>query len=246
MTVTKLDFSARLTSALEANDLSQFVSDDIFSKLYDLTKRMLEVNEHMNLTAITDIDAVILKHYVDSLTVSKYISGGCSVIDVGCGAGFPSLILAIARPDLKITALDSTAKRINYIRETAELLRLENITCIAARAEELAHNADHRESYDIACARAVARLNVLSELCIPFVKTGGKFIAMKANADDELDESREALKKLGGKLISADKFNLNSPASAEDNPRCIISVGKCNRTPDNYPRNNSQIKKKPL
>lgn len=238
-------FAEKLASALTKNGLGEFVTDAITEKLFALTERMLTVNEYMNLTAICDIDGVVVKHYADSLTVAKYIPEGSSLIDVGCGAGFPSLPLAIARPDLKITALDSTAKRINYIRETADMLGLTNITAIAARAEEAAHDAEHREKYDIACARAVARLNVLSELCMGFVKRGGHFVAMKANAKDELCEAEGAIKKLGGKLILADEFPLIS-LSGEEEPRCIVSVEKTEPTPKNYPRNNSQIKKKPL
>lgn len=244
--ITETEFTAKLFSCLEANGLSEFVRDELAGKLYRLTVRMLEVNEHMNLTAITDIDGVILKHYVDSLTVSGYIPEGSSVIDVGCGAGFPSLVLAIARPDIRVTALDSTAKRINYIRETAELLGFSNITCIASRAEELAHDPGHREKYDIACARAVARLNILSELCMGFVSPGGKFVAMKANFEEELEEARDAIEKLGGRLASADSFELEWDVSSVHDPRCNISVEKISKTREIYPRNNSQIKKKPL
>ena len=242
--INKSDFCQKAASVLTKNALGEFVSQDILDKLYALTERMLTVNEYMNLTAITDIDEIILKHYADSLVVTKYIPSDASVIDVGCGAGFPSLPLAIARPDVKITALDSTAKRINYINETAEVLGVTNITAVAARAEEAANMPLYREKFDVSCARAVARLNVLSELCIPFVKVGGSFVAMKANAAEELSESQTAFAKLGGEFVSADTFELLSDISAE--PRCIISVKKVAQTPKNYPRNNSQIKKKPL
>ena len=240
------EFSEKFASALTKNGLADFISAEICEKFFTLTERMLTVNEYMNLTAIRDIDGVIVKHYVDSLTVAKYIPEGSSLIDIGCGAGFPSLPLALVRPDIKITALDSTAKRINYIRETAEQLALSNITAISARAEEIAHEPDFRENYDIACARAVARLNVLSELCMGFVKCGGHFIAMKANAANELSEAECAIKKLGGKLISSYVFPLLSLTDDEGEARCIVIVEKIENTPKNYPRNNSQIKKKPL
>lgn len=242
--INKSEFSEKLASALTKNSLGEFALQSIIDKLYALAERMLSVNEYMNLTAITDIDGVILKHYVDSLTVAKYIPEGASVIDVGCGAGFPSLPLAIARSDLRITALDSTAKRINYINESADLLDLPSITAIAARAEDLANTAEYREKYDISCARAVARLNVLCELCLPFVKVGGSFIAMKANADEELAEAENAVKKLGGEIALTNCFDLLGESLAD--PRCIICVKKTSPTPKNYPRNNSQIKKKPL
>ncbi len=246
MTVHNDIFREKLTLALEKNGLSEFATENITESLRALTERMLSVNEYMNLTAITELDGVILKHYVDSLMAAKYIPEGASVIDVGCGAGFPSLPLAIARPDLKITALDSTAKRINYIKETAEMLNTPNISCIAARAEELGNNTDFRESFDVSCARAVARLNVLCELCLPFVKQGGKFIAMKANFEEELDEAANAVRKLGGKQVSADKFSLTPINGDADEPRAVIVIEKISETPKNYPRNNSQIKKKPL
>ncbi len=243
--INKSEFSEKLAIGLTKNGLGEFATDVIPDKLYALTERMLTVNEYMNLTAITDLDGIVLKHYTDSLTVSKYIPQGASVIDIGCGAGFPSLPLAVARPDVTITALDSTAKRIAYINETAEMLGLTNITAITARAEELANSPDFREKFDISCARAVARLNVLCELCIPYVRVGGSFVAMKANADDELAEAAKAIEKLGGALISAEKFEIATDNVIGD-PRCIVSVKKVSQTPKNYPRNNSQIKKKPL
>ncbi|MBQ8510153.1 MAG: 16S rRNA (guanine(527)-N(7))-methyltransferase RsmG [Clostridia bacterium] len=239
-------FCEKFTRILTANKLDEFASGELAEKFWRLTVRMLEVNEYMNLTAITDPDAVICKHYADSLTASAYIKEGASVIDVGCGAGFPSLPLAIARPDLRVTALDSTAKRVNYIRETAEILGLDNITCIAARAEDEAHNPALREKFDISCARAVARLNVLCELCIPYVKVGGQFVAMKANAEDELEEAKRAIPTLGGRLLRADHIELISGNGEEPNPRTIIVIEKISPSPKNYPRNNAQIKKKPL
>lgn len=244
--INKTEFSEKLASALTKNGLEGFISDEAFAKLFQLTERMLEVNEYMNLTAICDLDGIVTKHYADSLTVSKYIPEGASVIDVGCGAGFPTLPLAIARPDIKITALDSTAKRIKYIEETANLLGITNVVSVAARAEELAYAEGFREGYDVACARAVARLNVLTELCMGYVKVGGKFIAMKANAEEEVNEAGEAIRKMGGKLTLADRFPLVSHVDDSSEPRCIVCVEKTEKTPKNYPRNNSQIKKKPL
>lgn len=243
--MTEATFIQKYKSVLSAIGLEAFATDALASSFFTLTERMLTVNEYMNLTAITDVDEIILKHYADSLTVSSRIPEGSSLIDVGCGAGFPSLVLAVARPDLRITALDSTAKRINYIKETAQMLGLDNIICISARAEELAHDMHYREKFDVACARAVARLNVLSELCIPYVRPGGRFIAMKANADEEMAEARSAIETLGGHLADADRFCLSSE-SGNDDPRCIITVKKVASTRNIYPRNNSQIKKKPL
>ncbi|MBE6535051.1 MAG: 16S rRNA (guanine(527)-N(7))-methyltransferase RsmG [Ruminococcaceae bacterium] len=215
-------------------------------KLYDLTTRMLEVNKSMNLTAIKDEESVILRHYADSLTVSPYIPTNVKVIDVGCGAGFPTLPLAIFRPDISITALDSTAKRIEYVKETAKTLSLNNITAIAERAEVLANDASYRESFDIATARAVAAMPILTELCLPFVKIGGSFVAMKAaKGDDEAKISANAIAKCGGKLISVDERPLNS-RNGDMEQRVIIYVSKETKTPKEFPRHYSKISKKPL
>jgi 16S rRNA (guanine(527)-N(7))-methyltransferase RsmG len=241
-----VSFKEKFHTILAINFLEKFDTNELAEKFFRLTIHLLEVNEHMNLTAITDPDGVILKHYVDSLTASAYIPEGVKFIDVGCGAGFPSLPLAIARPDITITALDSTAKRINFISETAEILKLSNISAISARAEDLAKSPQYRERFDISCARAVARLNVLCELCLPYVKKGGCFLAMKANADDELSEAGNAIYKLGGRIISVNRSIISSGDIGESNPRTIIKIQKISSTPNIYPRNNSQISKKPL
>lgn len=227
------------------NGLEKFADEKLAGRFEALTDRMLEVNAHMNLTAITDTDGIIVKHYGRLGSRSRIIFRKARRSSTsGCGAGFPSLPLAIARPDLRITALDSTAKRINYINETAAMLRLGNLTAISARAEELSHDPDYREKYDVAVARAVARLNVLSELCVPYVKNGGIFIAMKAHAADEVQEAENAISKLGGKTAKVIDFTLD--AGDEHLPRVFVIVSKVKNTPDNYPRNNSQITKKPL
>lgn len=221
-------------------------NDKQIELLYKLTERMLEVNESMNLTAITEQNAVILKHYADSLTVSRFIPQNASVIDVGCGAGFPSLPLAIFRPDVKITSLDGTAKRIEYVRSTAALLGLDNVTAIAGRAEEYAAKADFRESFDIATARAVAALPILSELCLPFVKKNGLFIAMKAaKGEAEIESAANAVSVCGGRLDGVDTVDLLSDAELPER-RIIARFKKIAPTPAKYPRHYSQISKKPL
>lgn len=239
------EFKAELKSALERNSIVGLYNEAGAEKLFELTRIMLKVNESMNLTAITDEKSVILKHYVDSLTVSAYIPEGAAVIDVGCGAGFPCMPLAILRPDLKITALDSTAKRINYISDTADMLGISNITPIAARAEEYARDPVYRESFDVAVARAVAALPILSELCLPFVKVDGRFIAMKASQGlRELEDSQNAIKLCGGELLRSHSFDLLASDSSEQ--RVIIEILKKSPTPLKYPRHYSQISKRHL
>ena len=240
-----LEFKQELTSSLNRNSVEVDLSDDKIEKLYELTRIMLEVNASMNLTAITEEKAIILKHYVDSLTVSKYIPKNAKIIDVGCGAGFPCLPLAIFRPDLDITALDSTAKRIKYIDDTANKLNITNIHAVAARAEEYGKKNEYRESFDIATARAVAALPILSELCLPFVKVGGAFVSMKASQGErEAIDAKNAIKLCGGEIKTIDKLELLSDDTSES--RTIISVSKIASTPAKYPRHYSQISKKPL
>ena len=240
-----LEFKREFITSLERNSVELELSDERIEKLYELTRIMLEVNASMNLTAITEEKAIILKHYVDSLTVSRYIPNGAKLIDVGCGAGFPCLPLAIFRPDLDITALDSTVKRINYIKDAASKLGIDNIYAVAARAEEYGKKDGYRESFDIATARAVAALPILSELCLPFVKVGGKFVSMKASQGErEVIDAKNAIKLCGGEIKSVDKLELLSDDGSES--RTIISVTKVTSTPIKYPRHYSQISKKPL
>ena len=240
----KEEFIEKCAAAFALNGLSCTYEQG--ERLYALTDRMLTVNEHLNLTAIKDEDAIIFRHYVDSVTLAEYIPEGASVIDVGCGAGFPTLPLAIFRPDLHITALDGTAKRINYVSETARLLGLSGVRAVAARAEELAHDTAEREKYDIVTARAVAALPVLSELCLPFAKVGGQMIAMKAAlADEEISASKNAIALCGGSILEDKSFellsNIEEPAS-----RRLIIIDKVKKTAPLYPRHYSKISKKPL
>jgi len=221
-------------------------SEKEIEALFALTERMLEVNKSMNLTAITDESSIILKHYADSLTVSEYIPKDARVIDVGCGAGFPTLPLAIFRPDLSITALDGTAKRIEYVKQTAKLLGLDNVTAIAGRAEEYAAKPEYREKFDVATARAVAALPVLAELCLPFVKKGGAFVSMKASqGEQELENARNAIRLCGGAEATCDKLLLTADGENFET-RVIIRTQKTVPTPTKYPRHYSQISKKPL
>lgn len=240
-----IEFKNKTELIFEKNDLAELLAVERIEKLFELTKIMLEVNEKMNLTAITDINGIILKHYADSLTVSEYIPNGAKVIDVGCGAGFPTLPLAIFREDLNITALDGTAKRIKYVDDTAKALGLENVTAVSARAEEMGKDVGYRESFDVATARAVAALPILSELCLPFVKKNGCFVAMKASkGSEELELSAKAIELCGGKTETVKEFDLTSESEIER--RIIISVRKKQNTPLKYPRHYSQIMKKPL
>ena len=222
------------------------ISDEAQRKLYGLSGCLSEANKIHNLTAIKEEKEIILKHFVDSLMISEHVPEGARVIDIGCGAGFPSLPLSIARPDLSVLGVDSTTKKINYVNETAKTLSLHNLEAISARAEELGHDGDYRESFDVATARAVASLPVLCELCLPFVRVGGKFVAMKAqNPEEEIAASLGAISKCGGEFYKTVYKELRSD-TGETEKRCLIIIKKVKETPGLYPRSYSKIAKKPL
>ena len=243
--MTESEFSAELLRVFEINGLSRLLTDEAKEKFYLLTERMLSENEKYNLTAIREPKKIILNHYADCASIAPLIENGASIIDVGCGAGFPSLPLAILRPDLKILAIDSTAKRINYVSETARLLSLGGITAQAMRAEDGARDGALRECFDYATARAVARLSVLSELCLPFVKPRGKFIAMKGkSAAEELSEAMHGIGILGAELQTFKNVMLSDGEEVAEHP--LIVIEKKKKTPEIYPRAYAKIVKKPL
>lgn len=204
---------------------------------------LLEWNEKINLTAITQPEEVKLKHFVDSLTVLKYINDDDKVIDIGTGAGFPGIPLKIMNENTKITLLDSLNKRINFLNIVIETLNLRNIQAIHGRAEEIARNKLYREKYDVAVSRAVANLSTLTEYMLPFVKVGGKCICMKgANVNEELERAQNAIKELGGEIERVDNFYL----SDNDNERNIIVIKKVKETNPKYPRKAGTPSKEPL
>lgn len=209
-------------------------------------KMLVEWNEKINLTAVTEQEEVYLKHFYDSITPLFYadIEEGASLCDVGAGAGFPSIPMKIIRPDLKITIVDSLNKRINFLNELTAALGLDKIRLVHDRAEIFGnHKADARHMFDVVTARAVAQLNVLSELCLPLVRTGGQFIVMKGKkAQQELDESKFALDLLGGELTKVHQLSLPK----EESDRYIMIIDKKRKTPKKYPRKPGTPNKSPL
>jgi len=208
-----------------------------------LAKRLLEENKKYNLTAIRTLEGVIQKHFYDSAAAADAIPKNASVIDIGSGAGFPTLPLAIIRPNLKLTPVDSTEKKVNFIKETANMLGLTNVDPVFGRAEDLA-KTNMRNGFSCAIARSVASLPIICELCLPFVKPNGIFVAMKSEiALHEIEESERARKVLG-----ASQDVTISELYTDDNgdKRMLFIISKASRTPENYPRNYGQIKKKPL
>ena len=211
---------------------------------FDIYARLLvEWNEKINLTAITEPDEIVIKHFVDSLTVFSAVDipEEASVIDVGTGAGFPGVAMLIARPDLKITLIDSTNKKLNVIRDILEKTEL-SANVVHIRAEAAGQDKAFREQFDFSTARAVSNLRDLSEYCLPFVKKGGTFISMKsAKADEEIADAKNAIKTLGGEIREKKTFELG-----DSGERTIILIKKISSTPAKYPRPSAKIAKFPL
>ena len=237
------DFIVKLRGGFKENSVDELLDEKKEILLFELYCELVNTNKITNLTAITEPDAVILKHFVDCATVCEHIVHGSKVIDVGCGAGFPSLPLAILREDVSVLSLDSTGKKIDFVKSTAKKLDISNIDAVCGRAEDFV--ADNREGFDVCVSRAVARLNVLSEICIPLVKVGGLFVAMKSNkGEEEYRESSAGIKKLGCLFAKMQNYNLSF--AGEEIAREIYVFAKNSKTPDQYPRKYSQILKKPL
>ncbi|WP_270448790.1 16S rRNA (guanine(527)-N(7))-methyltransferase RsmG [Lactobacillus delbrueckii] len=210
-------------------------------------KELVRVNEHVNLTRITDEDEVYLKHFYDSVTPlllwPEVFAEGAKLCDVGAGAGFPSLPIKILRPDLEVTIVDSLGKRLNFLSDLLEKLGIEGVNLVHGRAEDVGQNPDYREKFDLVTARAVARMSVLSEYCLPLAKVGGKFLALKGpRADEELEDAKSALEKLGGEAVFSQVFTL--PGSDEE--RTLVLVDKVKATPGKYPRQAGTPNRKPL
>lgn len=221
----------------ECERLSIPLSDAQLAQFSQFSTALLEQNKVMNLTAITEPEAVAKLHFADCLALLKMEEfRNKSVIDVGCGAGFPGVPLKLGEPSISLTLLDSLQKRVNWLKQTLELMGIP-AQCVASRAEEYGH----RESFDIATSRAVARLNILAELCLPFVKVGGCFLAMKAAAaEEELQEAKRAISLLGGKLEAIREYEIDSAI------RRVLVVRKVKPTPAQYPRRFAKIKQNPL
>ena len=225
----------------ELNKIGVILSEHQLNQLDKYYNMLVEYNKNVNLTAITEYNQVLLKHFYDSLTLTKAIElTNQKICDIGTGAGFPGIVLKIAYPNLEITLVESLTKRCVFLHEVIKELGLEDIKVVNQRAEEFSHN--NIEYFDIITSRAVAKLNILLELSIKSLKIGGYYIALKANVDEEIKSISTCLTKLNASLESITTFNL----PIDNSLRNIIKIKKDGPTPSSYPRRYNEIKKRPL
>lgn len=233
--------STYLKQALKKAEIN--ITDESIKKFEQYYNLLVEWNEKINLTAITKPDEVAVKHFEDSLSVLKYvdIKENAKIIDIGTGAGFPGIPLKIVRGDINLTLLDSLNKRLVFLQNVCNELNISAQT-LHSRAEESSRKAEYREKYDFAFSRAVAQLNLLSELCLPYVKKGGCFVAMKGpDVREELKNAEKAIEVLGGKVKEIKEFNLS-----DNSGRTLVVIEKIKNTPEKYPRHGSKLKSNPL
>ena len=226
----------------EAKNNNITVNNEEIVNFYKYMIGILEWNNKVNVTAITEEKLFIVKHFIDSLLINHYLEGTKSIIDIGTGGGFPGIPLKILNKDKKFTLIDAVNKKLNVIRDLAEKIGLENLEVIHARAEELASKQEYRERYDIATTRAVSNLSTILEYMLPFVKVGGMAICMKGpNYKEELNEAQNAIKILGGKLEFIETINLEGEME-----RNILVIKKVKNTPNKYPRKQGKPLKEPI
>lgn len=240
------EYFTKYNKIMRNNNVNVYNSQELSEKFNLLSQLLVQENAKYNLTAIKNEELILPLHFADCLIGVEYIPENSTVIDVGCGGGFPTLPLAIARKDLRITAMDSTEKKLGFVDLVCRELGLKNVKTLVGRAEDHGKDVKYREKFDVACARGVSRLNILSELCMPFVRVGGRFIAMKgAMGEEEYKEAAVGIVKLGGG--NAEIFHKTLFVSDEESQeRSFVVVEKVEKTPVTYPRMYSKIKNKPL
>jgi len=227
-----------------AETLGRPLTDEAVSQFRVYADLLLDANRHMNLTAVTEPAEIYRRHFLDSLALCRVTNfDGKRVIDVGTGAGFPGLPIKLAWADCDMTLLDSLQKRVSFLEQVCGALGLSGVTALHSRAEELGREDAHRVVYDIALSRAVARLDLLAELCLPFVKPGGLFLAMKTgNAEEETLEAAPAIEALGGRFDRTERYQVPGTEAV----RGIVIIKKIRATPDTYPRRFAKMQKSPI
>lgn len=226
----------------EADKNNIKVEDNEIEKLYKYMIGIIEWNDKVNVTAITEEKLFIVKHFIDSLLINHYLQGKERIVDIGTGGGFPGIPLKILNPNKKFTLIDSVNKKLNVIRDLSEKIELKNLEVIHARAEDLASKKEYREKYDVATTRAVSNLSTILEYMLPFIKVGGIAICMKGpNYKEELDEAKKAIEILGGKFEHIETFNLEGEME-----RNILVIKKVKNTPNKFPRGQGKPLKEPI
>ncbi len=237
----KEEFANELTKKMKELEIE--LSQKQIEQFYKYMKQLIEWNEKINLTAITEPKEIIEKHFVDSATIIKHLKNTKTMIDVGTGAGFPGIPVKIIKPEIKIILLDSLNKRIKFLEEIIEKLELSNIKAIHLRAEEAGQNKQYREQFETVVSRAVSNMTKLSEYTLPLIKVGGKAIYMKGpEIEEELEKAKKAIKTLGGKTKKIENFKLPQSEIKRNN----IIIEKVEKTANKYPRNPAKIKKEPI
>ncbi|MDE7301212.1 MAG: 16S rRNA (guanine(527)-N(7))-methyltransferase RsmG [Clostridia bacterium] len=224
-------------------DFDRYLSliENDFKEKFDILKNELqEGNKKFNLTAICDDEGIKVKHFLDSVAGESFFKENANVVEIGSGGGFPSLPLKIIRGDLHFTLVESTGKKCVYLQSVVDKLALTNVKVLNVRAEDAARQVINREMYDVACARAVARLNTLCEYCLPFVKVGGSFIAYKGDCEEELEEAKRAIEVLGGEISAVERYTL------QGDKRTLVVIKKVKSTPAKYPRGQGKERKNPI
>ncbi len=234
------EFKKKLTTI--ASKMNIEINEKKIDEFYSFMNLLIEWNKKVNLTAITNPKDIIIKHFIDSLTINKYINNCANIIDVGTGAGFPGIPLRIVNENLEVVLVDALNKRINFLKEVIEKNNFNNVKLIHARAEDIGKDNQYREQFDIAVSRAVANMNVLSEYLLPLVKINGICIFMKGSNIEEIDNSKKAIDVLGGKIVKLDEIVIPDT----DITRNIIIVKKIKNTPNRYPRKSGIPIKSPI
>lgn len=224
----------------KASENGVHLPEEVVNDFYLYMNNLIEWNQKINLTAIKDEKEIVIKHFIDSVLVNKYIDGN-KILDLGSGAGFPGIPLKIVNRNLKVTLIDSVNKKVNFMKDSIEKIGLENIEALHVRAEDLAHENVYRECYDTVVSRAVANMTTLVEYMLPFVKVGGKCLCLKGpNCEEEINCAKNAIKKLGGKIEGVVEYKV------DDNERCLVVINKVKNTEQTYPRKLGKPLKEPL